>query len=209
MRVKTRLILFGCIGLLAAAAAGQGAPSPPAGAESAADLEFMRRMAEFRPFLEDSPDVQADPKTIGKFFTPDIYRKLRGNPFFGYRHDEGYTPPAGTTVRLRVVRCVPELTHYEAALRYALVAGAVDAGLRPVGRSDLETGVCLLGVDRTARPGLAGVLLEAYMLNVRTNKARYIRYAFGRPTLDETLLQAAAFLMRLTQQQERRDPWKP
>ncbi|HQG93502.1 MAG TPA: hypothetical protein PLN27_17765 [Acidobacteriota bacterium] len=209
MRVETRLILLGCVGLLAAAAAGQGTPAPPAGAGSAADVEFMRRVAEFRPFLEDSPDVQADPKTIGKFFTPDIYRKLRGNPFFGYRHDEGYTPPAGKTIRLRVVRTLPALKHYEAALRYALVAGAVDAGLQPGGRSDLETGVCLLGVDRTSRPGQAGVLLEAYMLNVRTNKARYLRYAFGRPELDETLLLAAAFLMRLTQQHERSAPWKP
>ena len=209
MRIEVRLLLLGCIGLLATAAAGQGTPAPPASLDAAEELEFLRRAAEFRPFLEDSPDVQADPQTIGKFFTPEIYRKLRGNQFFGYRHDEGYTPPAGKTIRLRVVRTLPALQSYEAALRYALVAGAVDAGLQPGGRSDLETGVCLLGVDRVSRPGQAGVLLEAYMLNGRTNKARYLRYAFGRPALDEALLQAAAFLMRLTQQPERSEPWKP
>ena len=159
------------------------------------DPEPLDQLAAVWPFLEDSPDARTDPATIGKFFTPEIYAKLRGNEYFGYTYDEGYTPPETKKIRLRLVQTLPALQRYEAAFLYALVAGGVRAGLKPDRAAQTDVGACLLGVDTVSRPGRAGVLIEAFVKNNRTGQARFIRFACGRENLDEAFLAAAEILM--------------
>jgi len=179
--------------ILILAGLGLGAAEPPR-----REAEPLAGLAAVRPFLEDSPDIRTDPETIGQFFTRAIYEKLRGNEYYGYHFDEGYTAPPEKTVRLRLVKTLPKLQKYEAALLYALVAGEVRAGLKPdPAGAEAEIGVCLLGVDTSTQPGRAGVLLEAFVKNTRTGQARFSRFACGRENLDEAFLAAAEILMGL------------
>lgn len=191
------VLLFLAGPLLGQAGKNRPQAGPPVSKE---ELAALYRVMAIRPFLEDSPDLRTDPGTIGKFFNQAVYEKLKGNRFYGYTYDEGYTPPAEKTVCLRLVTTLPTLKQYERALLYALVAGAVRAGWKPAAAAPAEIGVCLLGVDQKSQPGQAGILIEAYLKNDRTNKARFLRCAFGQGSLDDAFMQAAEFLMRMVGQ---------
>jgi hypothetical protein len=56
-----------------------------------------------KPFLADSADVYLEPQSVGRFFTDGIYRKLRGNAYFGYDYDEGFVME-GKAVQIEVLK---------------------------------------------------------------------------------------------------------
>src|SRR6188474_2441389 len=46
-------------------------------------LAELRRLGTRKPFSADSPDVYLEPRSLNRFFTERIYRKLQGNAYFG------------------------------------------------------------------------------------------------------------------------------
>src|SRR5437870_1683850 len=79
----------------------------------------MRRVAARKPFLTDSPDVYLEPKSLNRFFTEMIYKKLRGNAYVGYDYDEGFLLQ-GNTVQLEVLKDLTPERSCKAAFRLAL-----------------------------------------------------------------------------------------
>src|SRR5881397_3543525 len=67
-----------------------------------AHLGELARLGARKPFLTDSPDVYLEPRSLNRFFTVAIYRRLEGNAYFGYHFDEGFAFE-GKTVQIEVL----------------------------------------------------------------------------------------------------------
>ena len=66
-------------------------------------LSELARLGARKPFLTDSPDVYLDPRSLNRFFTVTIYRRLQGNAYFGYDFDEGFIFE-GQAVQIEVLK---------------------------------------------------------------------------------------------------------
>ena len=142
-------------------------------------LAELRRLGARKPFLADSPDVYLEPQSLGQFFTEKIYRKLRGNAYFGYDYDEGFVME-GKTVQIEVLKELTPGTSCQAAYRMALERALNAAGLQLKLAAPIQIGVCIVGVEsRESQKTLAGVMVEAYLRNANQKKSLFIRYGSG------------------------------
>jgi hypothetical protein len=144
-------------------------------------LTELRRLGARKPFLTDSPDVYLEPQSLGRFFTDGIYRKLRGNAYFGYDYDEGFVME-GKTVQIEVLKELTAGAGCQAAYRMALEQSLRAAGLQIKPTASIQIGVCIVGAEtRETQKTLPGVMVEAYLRNANRKKSYFIRYGSGHP----------------------------
>jgi Type ISP C-terminal specificity domain len=130
-------------------------------------LAELRRLGARRAFLTDSPDAYLEPKSLHRFFTERIYRKLQGNAYFGYDFDEGFVLK-GNQVQIEVH--VGYETVQPAKLKRIDISDAEDrksgVGPRALLRADKEGSRILIDSETT----LSGIPPEAwkYQLGNRT-----------------------------------------
>jgi len=155
------------------------APSQKAAEPSRRDLEFLAKVAAVRPFLEDCPDIRTDPQSIGRFFTPEVYARLRGNAYYGYQYDEGFAWPGGA-VCLEPVRAVTSTQPYREAFGQAFRESLQQRGLRLESRAAVRIGLCLVGAapSQTVQT-LPGIMVEVYFTNTKTGKSFFWRFGVG------------------------------
>ncbi len=171
-----RVFLLWILGMSAALAQ---APSPKAAEPSRRDLEFLSKVAAVRPFLKDCPDLETDPRSIGQFFTPEVYAHLRGNAYYGYQHDEGFVWPGGP-VCLDAIRVVPSTKAYREAFGQALRESLQQRDLRLDQRASVRAGLCLVGAEpRPTVQSLPGIMVEVYFTNTKTGKSFFWRFGVG------------------------------
>lgn len=165
--------------LLATAATLLGADRPAV--DPREYLAELRRLGARKPFLTDSPDVYLEPQSLGRFFTVGIYRKLRGNAYFGYDYDEGFVLE-GKIVQLEALKDLTPSADCQAAYRVALDQALNAAGLQLKPAALVQIGVCIVGIERReTRKTLPGVMVEAYLRNAKLKKSFFIRYGSGHP----------------------------
>jgi hypothetical protein len=129
--------------------------------------------------LADSPDVYLEPQSLGQFFTEKIYRKLRGNAYFGYDYDEGFVLE-GKTVQIEVLKDLTPGNGCQSAYRLALGHALNAAGFELKQAAPIQIGVCIIGVESLkTQKTLAGVMVEAFLRNVNRKKSFFIRYGSG------------------------------
>ncbi len=171
-----RVLLLWILGMSAVLAQ---APSQKAAEPSRRDLEFLAKVSAVRPFLEDCPDLKTDPRSIGQFFTPEVYARLRGNAYYGYQHDEGFAWPGGA-VCLEPVRAVSSTKSYVDAFSQALREALRQRGLRLESRAAARIGLCLVGAEpRQTVQTLPGIMVEVYFINTKTGKSFFWRFGVG------------------------------
>jgi len=144
-------------------------------------LAELARLGSRKAFLTDSPDVYLEPQSLGQFFTDSIYRKLRGNAYFGYDYDEGFVLE-GKAVQIEVLKDMTPGTGYQAAYRLALQQAIESAGLRTQPTAPIQIGVCIVGVEpRKTEQTLPGVMVEAFLRNATLKRSLFVRYGSGHP----------------------------
>jgi len=142
-------------------------------------LAELRRLGARKPFLADSPDVYLEPQSLGHFFTEEIYRKLRGNAYFGYDYDEGFVTE-GKTVQIEVLKDLTPGNGCQSAYRLALEQALNAAGFQLKHAAKIRMGVCIVGVEsRETQKTLAGVMVEAFLRNFNRKKSFFIRCGSG------------------------------
>jgi hypothetical protein len=142
-------------------------------------LAELRRLGARKPFLADSPDVYLEPQSLGRFFTDSIYRKLRGNAYFGYDYDEGFVME-GKAVQIEVLKDLTPGKGCQSAYRLALEQALNAAGLQLKLAAPIQIGVCIVGVEsHETQKTLPGVMVEAYLRNTTLRKSFFIRYGSG------------------------------
>jgi hypothetical protein len=148
-------------------------------AETRAYLMELMRLGARKPFLTDSIDVYLEPDSLNRFFTVDIYRKLQGNEYFGYRFDEGFAFDS-KEMQIETIKNLTSKTSCVAAYRHALTNALGAAGFESKPKAKCHVGVCIVGIEehQTAKT-LPGVMVEAYLRNTETRKTFFIRYGEG------------------------------
>ncbi len=101
--------------------------------------------------MTDSPDVYLEPKSLHRFFTERIYRKLQGNAYFGYEYDEGFLL-AGNQVQIEVLKDFSRGACCQNAYRIALEQALQAQGLVINPRAPHQIGVSIVGVERQETP---------------------------------------------------------
>ena len=169
----SRAFAFAIVLLMPVGVQGQG--------DARTQLTEIARLSSRKPFLTDSPDVYLEPKSLNRFFTTAIYRRMEGNPYFGYDCDEGFRLE-GKAVQIEVLR---DLTASEAcrkAYRLALEQALTAAGLELKPSAPCQIGVCIVGMEsRATDKTLEGVMVEAYLRNAQQKKSLFIRFGAGSP----------------------------
>jgi hypothetical protein len=144
-------------------------------------LAEVARLGARKPFLTDSPDVYLEPKSLNRFFTMSIYRRLQGNAYFGYDFDEGFVFE-GNAVQIEVPNDLTPGTACRASYRLALEQTLAAAGLEVKPTASCQIGICNVGVEPRETPKtLPGVMVEAYLRNARQKKSFFIRYGASSP----------------------------
>lgn len=144
-------------------------------------LGELSRLGALKPFLTDSPDVYLEPQSLNKFFTEAIYRKLQGNPYFGYRYDEGFVFE-GEAIQVETIKDLTPGTVCAGAYRLALEKALTAAGLQINPEAACQVGLCIVGIEeRETTKTIPGVMVEAYLRNVQLKKSFFIRYGAGSP----------------------------
>ena len=139
----------------------------------------LSRLGARKPFLTDSPDVYLEPDSLNRFFTEPIYRKLEGNPYFGYRYDEGFVFN-GTEVQIEIIKDLTPAARCSTAYRMALERALIAAGLEIKSNATYQIGICIIGIEeRETEKTLPGVMVEAYLRSSLQRKSFFIRYGTG------------------------------
>jgi hypothetical protein len=150
-------------------------------ADERAYLTELMRLGARKPFLSDGIDVYLEPKSLNHFFTVDIYRKLQGNAYFGYRFDEGFTFD-GKEVQIEIIKDLSSKSGCAAGYRLALEKALAAAGFEIKPKAPYQIGVCIVGIEeRQTAKTLPGVMAEAYLRNAQSKKSFFIRYGEGSP----------------------------
>ena len=144
-------------------------------------LAELRRLSTKRPFFDDSPDVYLESQSLGRFFTREIYQRLRGNAYFGYEHDEGFLME-GNAIQIEVLKDLVPGKHYQTAYRLALDEALKTSGFALKPSAAQQIGICIVGVEpsETAKT-LPGIMVEAYLHNKQLKKSFFTRYGAGHP----------------------------
>ncbi|HNR40487.1 MAG TPA: hypothetical protein PKN61_15735 [Acidobacteriota bacterium] len=183
--------------LLMSAVMAQSSVQKPA-EPSRRDLEFLAKVTAVRPFLEDCPDLRTDPQSIGRFFTPEVYARLRGNAYYGYQYDEGFAWPGGA-VCLDPIRNVSSTQPYQEAFTQVLREALRQRGLRLESRAAARIGLCLVGAEpRQTVQSLPGIMVEVYFTNTKTGKSFFWRFGVGsRDGFSAALVDASDIIAEL------------
>jgi hypothetical protein len=177
LRSATRAAL-GVLSFLSAAAIGA---TDRVKVDPRTHLGELARLGARKPFLTDSPDVYLEPRSLNRFFTLAIYRRLQGNAYFGYDFDEG-CDFEGKTVVIEVLKDLTPAAGCRAAYRMALDQALEAAGLEIKPTAPCQIGLCIVGVEpRETSRTLPGVMVEAYLRNESQKKSFFIRYGAGSP----------------------------
>src|SRR5437879_7346371 len=112
-----------------------------------AHLGELARLGARRPFLTDSPDVYLEPRSLNRFFTVAIYRRLAGNAYFGYDYDEGFDFE-GKAIQIEVLRDLTPGAGCRAAYRLALEQALAAAGLEGKQAAPGQIGRCIVRMQR-------------------------------------------------------------
>src|SRR5437764_519167 len=146
-----------------------------------AHLGELARLGARRPFLTDSPDVYLEPRSLNRFFTVAIYRRLVGNAYFGYDYDEGFDFE-GKAVQIEVLKDQTLGGCCRAAYQLALEQALAAAGIEVKAAAPCQIGLCIVGIEpQETSKTLPGVMVEAYLRNARQKKSVFIRYGAGSP----------------------------
>jgi hypothetical protein len=164
-----------------------GAHAPAIQAVDGANIDPRTYLAELarlgvrKPFLIDSPDVYLEPRSLNRFFTEPIYRRLKGNAYFGYEYDEGFSL-AGQAVQIEVLKDLTPGAIYVPVYRLALERALASSGFEVKPSVPCLIGVCIVGVEaQETERTLPGVMVEAYLRNASQKKSIFIRYGAGSP----------------------------
>src|SRR5216117_3347119 len=111
-----------------------------------AHLGEMARLGARKPFLTDSPDVYLEPRSLNRFFTAAIYRRLAGNAYFGYDYDEGFAFE-GKAVQIEVLKDLTPGAGCRAAYRLALEQALTAEGVEVKPAAPCQIGVCIVGIE--------------------------------------------------------------
>ena len=142
-------------------------------------LAELARLGARKAFLTDSPDVYLEPRSLNRFFTIAIYRRLQGNAYFGYDYDEGFHFE-GKEVQIEVLKDLTASAVCRAAYRLALEQALAAAGLEVKPAAPYQIGLCIVGIEpRQTSKTLPGVMVEAYLRNAQQKKSFFIRYGAG------------------------------
>src|SRR5687767_10697959 len=130
-------------------------------------LSELARLGARKPFLTDSPDVYLEPRSLNRFFTVAIYRRLQGNAYFGYDFDEGFSFE-GQAVQIEVLKDLTPGAGCRSAYRLALAQALAAAGLEVRLGAPYQIGLCIIGIERReTSKTLPGVMVEAYLRNAQ------------------------------------------
>ena len=141
----------------------------------------LERLGTRKSFLIDSPDVYLERRSLNRFFTESIYRRLQGNVYFGYDYDEGFRLE-GKAVEVEVLRDLTPGSACRGAYRLALQQALVAAGLDDKSAAPCRIGLCIVGMEsQETTKTLPGVMVEAYLRNSRLRKSYFTRYGAGSP----------------------------
>jgi hypothetical protein len=156
-----------------------------AGAQTKVDpkvyMAELYRLGAHKPFLTDSPDVYLEPRSLNRFFTEPIYKKLWGNVYFGYRYDEGFIHE-GTEIQIEILKDLTPGAICSAAYRLALGQALSAAGLQIKTAAPYQIGVCIIGIeDKETNKTLPGVMVESFFRNALQKKSFFIRFGAGSP----------------------------
>lgn len=144
-------------------------------------LSELARLGARKPFLTDSPDVYLEPRSLNRFFTVAIYRRLQGNAYFGYDFDEGFSFE-GQAVQIEVLKDLTPGAGCRSAYRLALDQALAAAGLEVKADAPYQIGLCIIGIERReTSKTLPGVMVEAYLRNAQQKNSFFIRYGAGSP----------------------------
>src|SRR5437867_12984317 len=115
-------------------------------ADPRAHLGEMARLGARKPFLTDSPDVYLEPRSLNRFFTVAIYRRLAGNAYFGYDYDEGFAFE-GKAVQIQVLKDLTPGAGCRAAYRLALEQALTAEGVEVKPAAPIQIGLCIVGIE--------------------------------------------------------------
>ena len=143
-------------------------------------IQFVKDIIIRGPFLKKSADPDLKPYTIGKFFNSKIYKKLSGNDILGYIFDQGFTG-ISNKVSVKVFKTTEKTRKYKSKFITAFRMVLQKNNMKLVKKCNIEMGIALLDVDDgISRKSLPGVLVEAYLKNIRTNKYIFHRIGTGK-----------------------------
>src|SRR5437867_6075687 len=111
-----------------------------------AHLGEMARLGARKRFLTDSPDVYLEPRSLNRFFTVAIYRRLAGNAYFGYDYDEGFAFE-GKAVQIEVLKDLTPGAGCRAAYRLALEQALAAEGVEVKPAASIQIGLCIVGIE--------------------------------------------------------------
>jgi hypothetical protein len=181
-------------GVVVASVAFGGAPAQADDTAGASDpwtpeqgARILERLTDREPFL-DSREAARHPESLNHFFRAQEYRRLRGNPVYGYWADDGFRwvgarvswdgiSPASPTARPIRRRA------WDAAFAYV----AKKYGLTIDRRSPIRVrGVCIAAMaDPSVDQPNRGVVLE---LRLESPTGRFwYRFGMGKPTLEDAI----------------------
>jgi hypothetical protein len=176
-------------------------PVVMAGAETSkkvdlrAYLNELSRLGARKSFLTDSLDVYLEPGSLNHFFTEAIYRKLRGNAYFGYRYDEGFVF-TGSEVQIETIKDLTPGAGCSAAYRLAMENALRAAGLQIKPAAPFQIGLCIVGIEPRETPQtLPGIMVEAYLRNASQKKSFFIRFGSGSPRSLSAAIRLSAELL--------------
>jgi hypothetical protein len=163
------------------ARAGAEAWSPEQGAR------ILARLGDREPFLV-SREAERHPYSLGRFFLPADYRRLRGNPVYGYWADDGFRW-TGTRVAWDGIEAVlPSAKPIKRrAWNAAFAHVARKHGLVIDRRAPIRVrGACIAAVsDPSVEEPNRGVILE---LRMESPSGRFwYRFGMGKPTLEDAV----------------------
>jgi len=143
-------------------------------------VAYIARLSAAKPFLKDSSDVLLEPKSLNRFFTDKIYQQLKGNAYFGYSYDEGFTCCGSSEIAISEIRDLTGATGE--AYRFALEQSLEAAGYKLNPKAACQIGIGIVGRETEETKGtLPGIMVEAYIRNASTKKSYFIRFGSGSP----------------------------
>jgi len=148
---------------------------------------ILARLADREPFLS-SREAQHHPDSLDLFFDRSTYRRLRGNPVYGYWADDGFRW-TGARVAWDGVEAVSASAKpiTRRAWRAAFAYVAKKYGLVIDSRAPIRVrGACIAAVsDPSVEEPNRGVVLE---LRMESPSGRFwYRFGMGKPTLEDAV----------------------
>ena len=143
--------------------------------------QLLKLVFDSKPFLQTAIDT-GYPATMNRFFSPDIYRKLQGNPFVGYIYDEGVIV-TGRTITIDRIDAPPELAEYckifEALFRKMAAKtenGSYDFKFDASGMVGVGIYICDITHKSRTKKLIPSITLECYFKD-KTGRAFFKRFS--------------------------------